>query len=265
MTNAPTTSSFSFTSHFASLVWNKAVFNLKSETSKTHLSYIWWVVEPIIYMIIFYVVLGLILQRGGPDFIPFLLTGLVPFQWISKSIIESSESILQGRGLMLQIKISPLFFPLTRIVTTTLKEIPGFVLLITFILLTGYSPGISWLALPLILCLQLLFTVALCFVIALAMPFVRDLKRLIPVGVQFILFSSGVFYPTDFISKEWIDIFFLNPVAGLFHLYRQILLQGEWPDFGICAYIFSVTSVILFSVWLIYRRTAPIYAKIINE
>ena len=237
MNKTTATVKFSFNRHFASLVWTKAIFNLKSEVSKTHLSYLWWVLEPVLYMVVFYVVFGLLLERGGPGFIPYLLVGLVPFQWLSKSIIESSGSILQGKNLMLRVRINPLFFPLSRLVTSTLKGIPVFILLIIYLLASGYMPAISWLALPWILFLQALFTLGLCFVLAMVIPYLQDLRRLIPLGIQFILFSSGVFYTTERIPSEWIEIFFLNPVACLLHLYHQLFLYNKWPDPALSGYI----------------------------
>lgn len=256
---------FSFNCHFISLVWNKAVFNLKSETNKTHLSYCWWVMEPVLYMAVFYVVFGLILQRGGPDFIPYLLTGLVPFQWLSKSIVESADSILKGRGLMLKLRINPLFFPLSRFITSSLKEIPVFVLLVAYLLISGYNPGLSWLALPLVLLLQVIFTIGICFLLSFVIPYFRDLLRLVPLGIQFILFGSGVFYTIELIPPHWVEVFFLNPVACLLHFYRQIFLHNNWPDLDLIGYVLVFALVLLLLTVLVYRYLASSYAKVANE
>ena len=256
---------FSFNYHFASLVWNKALFNVKGQTSKTHLSYLWWVLEPILYMAVLYVVFGLVLERGGPEFVPYLLTGLVPFQWLSKSITESSDSILRGKDLMLKIRISPLFFPLSELVSSSLKEVPVFMLLVIYLLVTGYTAGMNWFALPLVLFLQILLTVGFCFLLSLAIPYLRDLLRLVPMGIQSILFGSGVFYRPEQIPPDWIDLFFLNPIACLFHMYRQILLYGEWPNLALAGYVLIFGLTLLFLTIPAYRSLSSSYAKVTNQ
>ncbi|OBX34299.1 hypothetical protein A8U91_03352 [Halomonas elongata] len=83
---------------FWDLVWTKARLNLKSEASQNHLRYLWWILDPVLYMTVFYVVFGLLMERGGEGFIAYLLTGLVPFQWFAKTVQHTSNSIVGGRG-----------------------------------------------------------------------------------------------------------------------------------------------------------------------
>lgn len=60
------------------LVWVKAKLNLKSEASINYLSYAWWIIEPVLQMAIYYLVFAYLLKQGGHDYVPFLLTGLIP-------------------------------------------------------------------------------------------------------------------------------------------------------------------------------------------
>ena len=55
------------------LIWTKAVFNLRSEVHRNYLSYGWWVLEPLLHMGIYYLVFGLLLQRGDANYSTFLL------------------------------------------------------------------------------------------------------------------------------------------------------------------------------------------------
>src|SRR5476649_826708 len=125
------------------LVWVKAKLNLKSEASINYLSYAWWVIEPLLQMAIYYLVFSFLLKQGGPDYVPFLLTGLIPWIWFGRSVSHAQGSIIQGKYLMNQVHISKVFFPLTFILQDAIKQILVFILLLIFLLLYGYNYGLN--------------------------------------------------------------------------------------------------------------------------
>lgn len=251
---------------FLELVWVKACFNLKSEANQNYLRYFWWLLDPVLYMSVFYLVFGLLLSRGGGEnFIAYLLTGLVPFQWFAKTVQQSSGAIFAGRGLMHQVHISPLFFPLVAIVQNAGKQMPVFLLLIVFLLFFGLSPSWHWLGLvPVVLLQLLLMSVLGCF-LALLIPFVRDLSNLIPTGIQFMLFCSGVFYSADTIPEKWRSLFFTNPMANLLYQYRQVLMEREWPDWvGMSWVLLGCLISGLLLLWF-YRRVEGDIPKVVVQ
>ena len=76
--------------HYRQLVFTKVAANLQTETSRDYLSYLWWVIEPILHMLVYYLVFSFLLSRGTEDYVVFLLTGLIPFFW--RSICYSGKS-----------------------------------------------------------------------------------------------------------------------------------------------------------------------------
>ncbi|MEQ8515100.1 MAG: ABC transporter, partial [Chromatocurvus sp.] len=58
---------------------------LRADASRFFLGYIWWVLEPLLYVAVFYVVFVLILQNRQENFLVFLMCGKLAFIWFSKS------------------------------------------------------------------------------------------------------------------------------------------------------------------------------------
>ena len=98
------------------------LLNLKAETKKTYLSYAWWLLEPAMFVLVFYVVFAVFLNRGTEDFLVFLLLGKIPFLWFSKSVSNSANSICDGRGLIGQLPIPKSFFPLLVVAQDGVKQ-----------------------------------------------------------------------------------------------------------------------------------------------
>lgn len=251
--------------HMAELIWTKSRLNLKSEANQNYLRHVWWVLDPLLYMTVFYLVFGLLLQRGGEGYLGYLLTGLVPFQWFAKTTQISSNSILGGRGLMNQVRIPPIFFPLVVVTQTAGKQMMIFAMLILFLLFYGVDPNVSWLGLIPILFVQLLLVTMTASLIAMVIPFVRDLSNLVPTGIQLVMFSSAIFYSVETLSDKWKFYFYLNPVATLIHEYRAVLLDGNWPDWMSLVWVLLFSVVGLITIAVIYRRISFLYPRVVIE
>ena len=137
--------------HYQQLVCVKVAANLQAEASRNYLSYLWWIFEPILQMLVFYLVFGKLLQRGTEDFVPFLLTGLIPWLWFAKSVGNSMGSIVQNKGLMMQVHLPKIILPTIVICQDAVKQAVVMVLLLLFLFFSGVQPTIYWSALPILL------------------------------------------------------------------------------------------------------------------
>ncbi|MHC4824274.1 MAG: ABC transporter permease [Planctomycetota bacterium] len=215
---------------YLSLIWTKALFGLRAEVSRSFLSYGWWIIEPVLHMAVYQMVFAVLLNRGGEDYPVFLLSGLIPWMWVAKSVSGGSGSILAGQNLMLQVGVPPVIFPAVAVLKATLKHAPVLLLLFVFLWIMGYPPTAAWWVLPPLILVQALLTTALTFAVAAIIPFVRDLNHLVTTGLTLLMFLSGVFYDYRTIGPDWQDVFLMNPMAFLLKCYREILMQGQVPD-----------------------------------
>ena len=246
-------------------IWTKANFNLRAEVQRNYLSYAWWVIEPLLYISVYYVVFGILLNRGGENYTVFLITGLIPWMWFSKSVSSCSDSILAGQNLMLQISMPTIFFPLIALLQVSIKQFPVFLIAIIFIWLQGFSPNVYWLGLVPIFIVQAMLTFAISCAIAAIIPFSRDLRYLVPTGLTLLMFLSGVFYDYRSIASGWQDTFLLNPIAFLLKCYRDIFITSTAPDFITLSYWGIATAICCMLVFVFYHRLRYIYPRIVME
>lgn len=213
----------------ASLIHTMAVMNLRSQANTLFLSYLWWVLEPLLYAMLFYFVFKYLLQRGGNDFFIFLLVGKIFYLWFSKSVTVASSSINAAKGLISQRNLSKYLFPLIAVVEVTYKQILAFCVLLVMLLLNGYADvHLWWQIIPLIF-LQFCFVCGLGFAFSLFMTYFPDFKMLLPLFMMSMMFSSGVFWDVNAISNESIReiLFVANPLLTFLDSYRQVLMYGN--------------------------------------
>jgi lipopolysaccharide transport system permease protein len=250
--------------YFTDLVFQKAWAGLRAEAARGYLGVIWWVLEPVMYMTVFYIVFVHIFKRGDENFIVFLLTGLIVWKWFNTTISTGSNSILNSSGLMNQVYLPKIIFPLTTVVINTFKFLIVLSIFLVLLQFTAIKFSLAWTFLPILIVVQLLLISSLTSLLAALMPFFPDLRFILDNIIMMMLFLSGIFFDIAKLPANVRAYFFLNPMAALIVMYRKIIISGTFPDWHPLLYIISCSFVILFlSIWLL-RRFDRIYPKIIH-
>lgn len=252
--------------HFLSLVQIKVAANLKNEISRYYLNYLWWIIEPILSMLTLYIVFGIMLNRGTKDFIPFLLVGLTTWNWFSRSLNNSANSIYSAKNLMVQVNIPKIFFPLVTIFQDTFKHMFATSLILIFLGLYSKVFTMTWICLPVLMVIQFALIAACAIPCAMIVPFVPDLRFLISTSLSLMFYASGIFFDiSKFVLPEHQFFVFLNPMAGIIREYRNILLYATWPDWIYLGWtmLFAVTLLVI-DLWVL-RKLDHIYPRICQQ
>ncbi|WP_311772128.1 ABC transporter permease [Pseudomonas fluvialis] len=252
-------------SRLIQVAWLRAIMGLKSESRGTRLGYLWWIVEPAMHLAVYYLAFGVLLKHGGDDYVAFLLIGIVHWLWFSKSIMNASQAILVGRGLILQLPLHTGIFPLSEILRDLIKQVIVVAILMLILSSMGYLPTTYWLIYPVIFLLQILLTLPCGGLVAALMPFIPDLRVIVPACLQLAMFLSGVFFSSDLVPESFHWLLNLNPVFLLLEAYRDILIRHEQPDWHMLASLLAALLAFNILVIALYSRCNRQYARIIQE
>ncbi len=244
----------------------KVLFNLKAEAARTYLGYVWWILEPALYVLVLYLVFGVLIDRGTEDFVVFLLCGTIPFLWFSKTIANAASSILDGYGLISAMPIPKVFFPMVVVFQDAVKQTFVFVLFLLFLVAYGVSPSPHWLYLIPVIFAQFLLIMSISVLVAAITPFFPDFKFVVPTGTLLLMFGSGLFYSYRVVIPEhhW-DTFLLNPMANLINNYRLVLLDGFSPDWAALFFIMLGSLACTGLILIVLNRFDSTYSRLVIQ
>jgi lipopolysaccharide transport system permease protein len=247
-------------SHYFRLIDTMARMALRADAAKYFLGYIWWIMEPLLYVLVFYIVFNVILDSRRDDFLMFLMCGKLPFIWFSKSVNHASLSLIQGVGLIGKINVPKTLFPMAIVQEGLYKQAAVFLLLFVVLLANGYPLTATWWYLLPVILVNYLMIVACSFIGATLVCIMRDFSMFISLGMIFLMFVSGVFWDVrDLGDPRKIDLVLsLNPLAFMLDAYRQILMHATPPDMFHLAAI-GVGSVTLAYAMVIIMRSMSQY------
>lgn len=253
-------------SRFWHLVAVKIRMNLKSEAAQSQLNYLWWVLEPALFIAMYYVIFGIFLNSRTDDFVAFLIVGKIPFLWFSRTVNNASNALVAGGGLMNQINIPKIFFPAVVIGQDLVKTVFVFLLMLAILVGMGYEPTLNWFAIIPIALMQLLFVSSLAVLFSALVPFLPDMKFIVGTFVTLMMFASGIFYdPMQFLKPEHKELFFLNPLASAISMYRKVLMENTLPDWAYLGAMAGACLVALFAAILLLRLFDSRYPRLVLQ
>ena len=266
--------------------------DLRVRYKQAALGAFWAIVQPIMLMVIFTVVFGKIARVGseGLPYPVFAYAALVPWSLFTSSINYATSAIVGNSAIVRKIHMPREIFALSGILSS------GFDFLISFVILTGMLfsyrlaadtclhclPGVTWLALPILLAVLLMLTIAVSLVAAATTVYFRDTRYGIPMMTQILLYATPVAYPIGkligpcarvaglaepqcgVLQGVWADAYqYLNPLAPIMNGFRRSLTQGLWPEWGPLGVAAAVSLVAMCSAYAWYKRIDRTFADVI--
>jgi len=246
---------------FRDLLLYRLLVEPKAETRQFYLGLGWWVIEPAVYLTVLYLVFGVVLQRGGPGFAGFLLVGFVFFRWIDGCAKHALVSLTASQHIITQVKLPHWLFPLSDILSTSLRF--AFILALLIVFCVWYSGYLGWayLAVVPILILNLGFILGLGLCLSLLPPFFPDSRKIVDNLFALLFFASGIFYDINSLDPLIARYLHFNPIASFISAYRDIMLAGRVPPAELLFWPLVFTLIFLGSAVLGYRRFGSDVAK----
>ncbi len=224
----------------------------------------------LIYTYVFSIVLKVKLSLDGLPgnenltFGLWLFAGLLPWIAFTSGLMQSAGSVVGQPNLVKKVVFPLALLPLIPILSAFIESSFGLMALIFVVAVIFHTLHTTLALLPLIWLPQLLFTAGLGYLAAGLTVFLRDIPQSLGVILNIWFYLTPLVYPAKVIPQEWRNwVFWLNPMAAIAEVYRDLVLVGEvkhWGEWGVC----SMIAVVVFcgGLWC-YRRLRPAFADVL--
>jgi lipopolysaccharide transport system permease protein len=247
------------------MVWR----DIKVRYKQTALGVFWIILQPVISMLVFSGIFGVLLQVPSGD-IPyplFTFAALLPWNYFAGSLTRSSNSLVNNTNLITKVYFPRLLIPLAGILSGLVDFAVGFVILLIMMVLYRMPFTLSMLFLPLFLLLAMLVALGFGLWFAAFNVRYRDVMYLVPFLVQIWMYVTPVIYGTDLIPVKFQALLALNPMTLVVEGFRWSLFGSGSTTSQSPAWIYAlsivVTAVVLVTGLMFFRRTERTFADIV--
>lgn len=249
---------------FRDLLWFLTWRDIRARYAQSVLGIGWAVIQPVFQMIVFTIILGRLagIPSDGAPYALFSFVALVPWTFFSNSLTGATQSLIANSGMLGKVYFPRIVLPLSAVAGKSVDFMIASVVLGMMLIWFGMTPGISLIALPVLILITVMTACGLGFWLsALAVQY-RDVAYSLQFFVQIGMYVSPVVYATSMVPPIWQPVYTLNPMVGVIEGARSMLL-GTIPFPTLWVVQGALISLALFlSGLLFFRRQERFFADV---
>jgi ABC-2 type transport system permease protein/lipopolysaccharide transport system permease protein len=238
---------------------------LRARYKQTRVGFAWALITPFLLMVVFTVFFKRVadVQTQGVPYPLFSYIGLLPWTFFSGALAKGAVSIVQNLTLLNKVYCPREVFPLASVAVAAFDTGIAVSILGILFVIYRFTPQPETVWVPVLMVVQLAFTVGVTLAFSALIVYLRDLRQVLPMLLQFGLFATPVGYGLDVIPTSWWPVYsFLNPLAPVIDGYRRTVLLGEPPRLGLLAIAAVSGAIALVAGYLLFKRMETGFADV---
>ena len=246
--------------------------DLRKKGADSLLGNLWWLLDPLLQLAVYVLLVQIIFRVRIEDYPLFIFAAIIPWKWFNSAVNDAILSVTSQERLIKQVKFPKLVLPVAAVMAGVANFAFG-VLMIVALMVVFYAERITlhlaWI--PLVAVVQLVFTLAVAFVVAGVNVFFRDVGNLARHGLRIWFYMSPGLWPLSRLSEAsetLATITQFNPFTILFEAYRAAIygvgdLGPRPPDFVALGILFVASVAFLAVATVFFKRLEPSFAKVL--
>lgn len=247
---------------FAFLAWRDILVRYK----QTVIGIAWSVIRPLLTMIVLTVIFGRLakLPSEGVPYPILVYSALLPWQFFSNALNESSNSLIGNANLLSKVYFPRLIMPASSLIVSLIDFAISFGILVLLMIWYRTFPDARIIVLPLFMCLAIFASFGFGVWLAALNVKYRDFRYVVPFLVQFGLYISPVGFSSSIVPDTWRLLYSLNPMVGVIDGFRWSLLGGKVPIYWPGLLLSLALNLAIFASAICYfRKTERYFADVI--
>jgi ABC-type polysaccharide/polyol phosphate export permease len=193
----------------------------------------WSLANPLVMMGVLWFVFTKIFPNTEKNYPIFVLCGLIPYNFFTLAWITATTSLVSNAHLIKRTRFPREVVPITTVFGNCLHYFIQLALLLVLVIIYGDGVNRHWLWLPLIVGLEILFTVGMSLAFSAIDVYIRDIRYLVESTNLVLFWLVPIFYSFARIPDQYKGLYELNPIAAVVMAFRNVLIENKAPAFSL--------------------------------
>lgn len=229
--------------------------DFKTKYKRSVLGVLWSFLNPLLTMMVQYIVFSTLFKSDIANFPVYLLTGIVCFSFFNEATTMSLSSIVGNASLITKVYVPKYIYPLTRVMSSTINFGLSLVPLLIVLLITRTPIRPSILLLPFGIGCLFSLSLGIGMLLAAMMVFFRDTQFLWGVISMLWMYATPIFYPESIIPSNFMMLYKMNPLYHIIRFIRIVLMDGVSPEPKAYALALIASIIPLLVGAMVFKKT----------
>ena len=211
-------------------LWRLAAYELRAQNSGTFFGFFWIFLNPalqiFVYWFVFAIGLNASAPRGGYPYIIWMITGIIPWFFISGAMMASTTSIYNYSGVLKRMYLPLSIVPVKTVLSNFMGHVWAMLVVFAIFLLAGYS--LTWGALLVLYyaACALAFLVSYALLASAVTVVFKDFQKIMSSVIRLLFYITPIVWVQENLPEKLQFVLKLNPLAYVVNGYRESILYG---------------------------------------
>lgn len=238
---------------------------LQAEVNGSYLNWLWWVLNPLAFMLIYAFIYGVVFKAGEQYFAVFIFIGLTLWDFFNRTVTNCVLIVKHNKQI-----VTRAYLPKCMLVITNMM-VNGFKMLISMgivvIMLIIYRVPVRFAMVTSVFPIMgaILFTFGTGLIVMHLGVYIQDMANIMQILLRLLMYFTGVFYDvTKRVPAPYNKmILWLNPLSAYVQQVRNALLYGNISNTRIIFAWFALSAVVAYIGLKVVYKNENSYIKVI--
>lgn len=234
---------------------------IRGKYKGSFLGVLWSFVNPLLTVLVYAIVFPYILKSSEPNYIIFLIVGIIPWTYFTTVINQGTTTVLGNASIIKKVYFPREILPISVVTSGLINFLISCIIILIFILFSDI--GFSWylVFLPLIILIQYIISLALVFILSAINIYIRDIEYIVNFFVMMLFYATPILYSPSLFPDKLKWLFNLNPMAHIINGYRDIFYYQQMPDMYKLLIVGMLSIILLFIGYGIFKKLEKGFAE----
>ncbi len=217
------------------VIYTLAERDIRAQYKQATLGLLWALIAPLAMLGIFTLIFSRTKAYGIPG-IPypiFAFIGILCWTFFAESLGGGGTALITNNALLSKTQFPRECFPLEAILVTAVNSVLAWIPMVLLFVLYRFVPKPTTVWVPLLILIEVLFTIGLTLAVSALIIQMRDLAQVLPIIIQLGLFATPVIWQFDRVPERWRVVYgFFLPLGPVIDDARRTMLLGLNPAPG---------------------------------
>ncbi|MFV0424973.1 MAG: ABC transporter permease [Bacilli bacterium] len=239
---------------------------IRGKYKGSFLGVLWSFVSPLLMVLVYSFIFPLLM--GTPDdYVVYLVTGILPWTFFAGCVSSGTITVILNANLIKKVYFPREVLPISVVLSGAINFVISCIVIFIFLLTSGIGLSGNLVYFPLILLIQVMFSLGVTFILAAINVYIRDIEYIMNFIILLLMYLTPILWEVNMITtkapqfKEYVKYLFINPMAGIIDSYHQIFYYKSAPNSNILLYTLVISVVLMIVGYFTYRKLEKGFAE----
>ena len=247
---------------YRQMIFSLVKKELRGRYKGSVLGFMWTFINPLLQLLVYTFVFGIILPTPVEKFYLYLFVGLIPWLFFSGSLTAGAVSILSQKDMVKKIYFPREIMPISYVTSAFVNMLLCFIVIFVIVIFSGVKLNpVALLCLPIVWAVEYIMALGGAMLTSALTVYFRDLEYILGILTMAWMYFTPIVYTMEQVPERFRPFMNINPMTPVIVAYRDILYYGRFPQLQTLLWGLALGVIVLVIGTVVFNKLQKGFAE----